>query len=60
MRSRYYAVSTARLCELLREAGFAQVKRVDGAFYQPLLIGTRSDRAPAPPRAAPRSFDPAR
>ena len=42
MRSRYYAVSTGRLCELMREAGFEGVKRIDGAFYQPVLVGTRS------------------
>ena len=42
MRSRYDAVSTARLCELMREAGLADVRRLDGAFYQPVLIGTRA------------------
>jgi SAM-dependent methyltransferase len=41
MRSRYYAISTARLCELLRDAGFANVKRLDHAFYQPVLVGTK-------------------
>jgi len=41
MRSRYYAVSTDRLCKLLREAGFENVKRLDGMFYQPVLVGTR-------------------
>ena len=41
MRSRYYAVSTARLCDLMREAGFSHVRRMDGAFYQPVLVGTR-------------------
>lgn len=41
MRSRYYAVSTARLCELMREAGFQNVKRLDGVFYQPVLVGTK-------------------
>jgi SAM-dependent methyltransferase len=42
MRSRYYAVSTRRLCELMCEAGLADVKRLDGVFYQPVLFGTRS------------------
>jgi len=32
MRSRYYAVSVERLCELMREAGFESVKRLDDAF----------------------------
>lgn len=41
MRSRYYAVSVARLGELMREAGFEDVKRLDDAFYQPILVGTR-------------------
>jgi SAM-dependent methyltransferase len=41
MRSRYYAVSTTRLCELMREAGLAQVRRIDDAFFQPVLVGTR-------------------
>ena len=44
MRSRYYAVSTTRLCELMREAGLQDVRRLDGVFYQPVLVGTR----PAP------------
>jgi SAM-dependent methyltransferase len=41
MRSRYYAVSIDRLLELLEEAGFARVRRLDGRFFQPLLIGDR-------------------
>lgn len=40
-RSRYYAVSTERLCELMEEAGFSSVRRIDERFYQPVLIGTR-------------------
>ncbi|HET7867685.1 MAG TPA: class I SAM-dependent methyltransferase [Burkholderiaceae bacterium] len=41
MRSRYYALSTDRLCELMRVAGFRQVRRIDDAFYQPVLVGTQ-------------------
>lgn len=41
MRSRYYAVSVERLCELMRQAGFERVRRIDDAFYQPILVGTR-------------------
>jgi len=37
-RTRYYAVSLTRLAELLREAGFADVERIDDRFYQPLLV----------------------
>lgn len=43
MRSRYYAVSTARLCDLMREAGFEDVRRMDGVFYQPILLGTKAE-----------------
>lgn len=41
MRSRYYALSTDKMCALMREAGFEQVRRIDDAFYQPILVGTR-------------------
>ena len=41
MRSRYYAVSVARLCELMRKAGFESVKRLDDAFYQPILVSPK-------------------
>ncbi|VTU32925.1 class I SAM-dependent methyltransferase [Variovorax sp. PBL-E5] len=47
LRSRYYAVSTTRLCELLREAGFDNVRRLDGVFYQPVLVGTKPAGASA-------------
>lgn len=40
-RSRYYAVSTGKLCELMTQAGFARVRRIDGVFYQPVLVGTK-------------------
>ena len=45
MRSRYYAVGTDRLLALLREAGFLKVSRLDGGYYQPVLIGTREPRS---------------
>jgi SAM-dependent methyltransferase len=38
-RTRYYAVTIARLLELLAAEGFTGVKRLDGAFFQPLVIG---------------------
>lgn len=38
-RTRYYAVTIARLLEMLAAAGFARVERRDGAFVQPLVIG---------------------
>lgn len=40
-QGRYYAVSIERLLELMREAGFEKVRRIDGVFFQPALIGTR-------------------
>lgn len=43
MRSRYYAISTARLVELMQHAGFTNVRRLDGLFYQPVLVGTGAD-----------------
>ena len=41
MRSKYYAIGTDRLMELMRRAGFASVERLDGRFYQPVLVGSR-------------------
>ena len=42
MRSRYYAISTERLMELMREAGFEDVERLDDVLHQPVLVGTRA------------------
>jgi SAM-dependent methyltransferase len=38
-RTRYYAVTIARLLELLAAEGFSLIQRRDGAFFQPLIIG---------------------
>lgn len=43
MRSRYYAISTDKMCALMREAGFEDVRRIDDVYYQPVLIGTRPE-----------------
>jgi SAM-dependent methyltransferase len=43
-RSTYYAVRIPRLMELMKEAGFTDVCRVDGRFFQPVLFGTRKVR----------------
>ncbi|MGI9283053.1 MAG: class I SAM-dependent methyltransferase [Endozoicomonas sp.] len=40
LHSRYYAISTNRLCELMTQAGFRDVQRINDAFYQPVLLGT--------------------
>jgi SAM-dependent methyltransferase len=42
LRSRYYAIGATRLCELLVEAGFSNVKRLDDVFYQPVIVGTKA------------------
>ncbi len=41
MRSKYYAMGTDKLILLMEEAGFAQVQRLDGRLYQPVIIGKR-------------------
>lgn len=45
MRATYYMLPVPRLMELMREAGFRDVRRLDGAFFQPLVIG-RNPRSP--------------
>lgn len=40
-RTRYYAIGIDRLMELAREAGFREVRRLDGRFFQPLVVGVR-------------------
>jgi SAM-dependent methyltransferase len=42
MRSRYYAVPVGRLVELMTEAGFVDVRRIDGRFFQPLIAGFKN------------------
>jgi SAM-dependent methyltransferase len=42
MRSRYYAVSITKLLALMRRTGFEDVRRIDNAFFQPVLVGTKS------------------
>src|SRR5262249_53100840 len=37
MRSKYYAIGTGRLLDLMRQAGFGSVERLDDRFYQPAL-----------------------
>ena len=46
MRAVYYALPVPRLMELMREAGFDDVRRLDGAFFQPLVVGRRADAGP--------------
>jgi hypothetical protein len=41
MRTKYRVVGTDHLLELMRRAGFTAVERLDGRFYQPVLVGSR-------------------
>jgi SAM-dependent methyltransferase len=41
MRTRYNAVGTGHLLDLMRQAGFTSTERLDGRFYQPVLVGNR-------------------
>jgi SAM-dependent methyltransferase len=39
--SQFYAVSTERLLELMREAGFRDCRRIHETIYQPILTGSK-------------------
>ncbi|MFC1614058.1 class I SAM-dependent methyltransferase [Gemmatimonadota bacterium] len=41
MRSQYYVVGTTRLIEIMSDAGFENVDRLDDKFFQPVIVGTR-------------------
>jgi SAM-dependent methyltransferase len=41
LRTRYNAIGTDRLLSLMCEAGFTTTERLDGRFYQPVLVGSR-------------------
>ena len=41
IRSTYYAVGTTKLVDLMGAAGFLNARRLDGRYFQPLIIGTR-------------------
>ena len=41
MRSTYYAVGIPKLMNLMTQAGFEAVCRLDEQFFQPLVVGTR-------------------
>ena len=48
MRSTYYAVSISKLMDLLRRAGFVDVERIDGQFFQPVVVGRKHPIGSAP------------
>lgn len=41
MRTTYYAVPISTLMDLLRRAGFVDVERIDGEFFQPVVVGRK-------------------
>ena len=43
MRTQYNAVGTDHLLALMRQAGFTATERLDGRFYQPVLVGNREE-----------------
>ena len=45
VQTSYFAVSIAELLDVMRNAGLVDVQRLDGVYYQPLLIGTVSHAA---------------
>jgi SAM-dependent methyltransferase len=42
--TRYFSITPARVADLMRRAGFERVERLDGRFFQPLLVGDRPRR----------------
>ena len=40
-RSQYYAVNISNLVDLLKEAGFKNVKQVESDFFQPVVVGSK-------------------
>lgn len=42
LRGQYYAIGISRLMELMIHAGFEDVKRINGMFFQPVIIGMRT------------------
>jgi SAM-dependent methyltransferase len=45
IRSTYYAVPVVRLVDLMTEGGFHDVRRIDGRFFQPLIVGFKNRAA---------------
>jgi hypothetical protein len=37
----YFAIRTERVALLMEQAGFTRVRRIDGRFFQPVLVGAR-------------------
>jgi SAM-dependent methyltransferase len=43
-RTTYYAIPVAEVAALMERAGFVKVRRIDGKFFQPLVVGVRPPR----------------
>lgn len=41
-KARYYAVDTDTLLSLLKKAGFADAERIDGEYFQPVLLARKA------------------
>ena len=41
LKTSYLAIPVERVSELMRASGFENVRRLDGRFFQPVLVGTR-------------------
>jgi hypothetical protein len=41
LRTAYLAIPVAEIAQLMEKAGFTKVRRIDGRFYQPLVLGVR-------------------
>jgi len=41
MRSRYYAIGVNSILAMMDATGFQRATRLDGVFYQPVLVGTK-------------------
>jgi SAM-dependent methyltransferase len=41
MRTQYYAIGAGKLMDLMSKAGFEDVQKLDDAYFQPVIVGTR-------------------
>jgi SAM-dependent methyltransferase len=48
LRSVYYAIGIPRIMALMTQAGFDDVQRLDGRFFQPMIIGTKKAQQGTP------------
>jgi len=51
-RTRYFAIPASRVAALMKQVGFTGVQRIDDAFYQPVVVGSRIDDAGSRPALA--------